>query len=120
MFNIDKNVVTIDVDYFKEHICSDNYDYIICKVTKINNKILKDYNSLIYKVSLESINLLDLVHIKFYIKLVVVLQETFKDCLEKLYLYDCNDYVYIFDYVKKYINKTTSDKIIIQYKNNTL
>jgi len=87
IFYIKDNVVECDANIFREVATTEEQcDKIIKHIVKINKNILKTHNTFVYKISLESVNLLDVRYASFFIKLIKTLQKKFRYVLEKLHL----------------------------------
>jgi hypothetical protein len=102
IFEIEENIVTCNENNFRMVATTkEKTDKIIEYIVKINKRILKKYKTFIYKINLENVNLTDIQYTSFFIKLITILQEKFKDELEVLYLTNTSPY---FSYVWSIIN----------------
>ena len=115
LLRVIKNKIHVNVNYFRKIVVAKNYDIIIECFVKINYDVLKKYDNFNYYISVESIQMSDLMYYDFFEKLVQTVQTTFTTGFGKIYLTDTSIIFYnIFPLIKIFIDKEIlNNKLII-------
>jgi hypothetical protein len=74
---VKKNVITVDIDNFREIITDSNQDEIINFIIETNQKVLKKYKDFTYIVPVESSTLTDVQYMLFCKNVIVRIQDMF-------------------------------------------
>jgi hypothetical protein len=115
LFKTDKNVITLNVDYFRELLeeeDDDINDKIIKSIIKMNKKILSKYEKFIYIISTESINVNDLYYCNFAKKVILEIQDLFAYQIEMMKFINTSEtFKYIFSFISIFIKEEILKKI---------
>lgn len=112
-FPLDNKNIVLDFRYFKFLSSSENYDLIISFVVSVIQNVLKNTDSVIFHVNMDSINLLQVEKHFGFIKIFSqVMNNKFPDRLNICYIYNAS-FVFskIINIVSVFIDKTTQQKI---------
>jgi hypothetical protein len=112
-FSLDNKNIVLDFRYFKFLSSSENYDLIISFVVSVIQNVLKNTDSVIFHVNMDTITLLHVEkHFGFIKNFSQILNNKFPDRLNICYIYNAS-FVFskILGIVSVFIDKTTQQKI---------
>jgi len=112
-FSIDNKNIVLDFRYFKFLSSYENYDLIISFIVSVIHNVLKNTDTVIFHVNMDSINLLQVEkHFGFIKNFSQILNNKFPDRLNICYIYNAS-FVFskIINIVGVFIDKTTQQKI---------
>jgi hypothetical protein len=112
-FSIDSENIILDFRYFKFLSSSENYDLMISYIVSIIQNVLKNKETIIFHVNMDTITLLHVEkHFGFIKNFSQILNNKFPDRLDICYIYNAS-FVFskILGIVSVFIDKTTQQKI---------
>jgi hypothetical protein len=118
LYSVNNNNISVNLEYFRTLLNDNdvNNDEIIESIVQMNNDIIKiNKKKLVFIIDVDCLNIHDIRYINFFIKLLFVVQERFKQNIKMIQIVNSNKiFKSLFEKISVFMNADVLERFNIK------